>query len=297
MIKFTLKAFFLSLKYFFVPLIIMAICLVPAVIYFYFFIQSQMDELTTSLSSELGTLSYDINGLINYVFDEAKALPWTTPFKTLKMMFDEGWLGQTINTYLEEANAGIYTAALTGNVKETANNISGGVGVFTIAIIAGLILSYFITASILRKKLCPRSFWKMILNIIIDFIITATLVAFITGLLGVWIHSVFITTFLTALLYGFISISEAYIIHKDEDMKYRDVVNAKTLLSLILSYLLILVVTVAIIVLLFLLPWKLISLAISLPVIIIAFINYNLAAESYVRSKRKDYGKLSKRFS
>ena len=71
MIKFTLKAFFLSLKYFFVPLIVMAICLVPAVIYFYFFIQSQMDELTTSLSSELGTLSYDINGLINYTFEES----------------------------------------------------------------------------------------------------------------------------------------------------------------------------------------------------------------------------------
>ena len=60
MIKFTLKSFLLSLKYFFIPILIMAICLVPAVIYFYFFIQNQMDSLTTSLSSELNTLSYDV---------------------------------------------------------------------------------------------------------------------------------------------------------------------------------------------------------------------------------------------
>lgn len=296
MIKFTLKSFILSLKYFFIPLLIMAIALVPAVIYFYFFVQSQMNELTTSLSTELNSISYDLNGLIEYVFDEAKALPWTTPFKTIKMMFDEGWLGETIKTYLENSNASIYTAAMTGNVKETANNISGGLGVFPIAIIAGLIVSYFVTASVLRKKLCPRSFWKMILNIIIDFIITTTLVAFITALLGLWIHSVFITTFLTALLYGFISISEAYIIHRDEKMKYRDVVNVKTLFSLIFSYLLILAIAVVIIVLLFLLPWKLLSLALALPVIIIAFINYNLAAEGYVRSKRKDYGKIEEHF-
>lgn len=296
MIKFTLKSFILSLKYFFIPLLIMAIALVPAVIYFYFFVQSQMNELTTSLSTELNSISYDLNGLIEYVFDEAKALPWTTPFKTIKMMFDEGWLGETIKTYLENSNASIYTAAMTGNVKETANNISGGLGVFPIAIIAGLIVSYFVTASVLRKKLCPRSFWKMILNIIIDFIITTTLVAFITALLGLWIHSVFITTFLTALLYGFISISEAYIIHRDEKMKYRDVVNVKILFSLIFSYLLILAIAVIIIVLLFLLPWKLLSLALALPVIIIAFINYNLAAEGYVRSKRKDYGKIEEHF-
>jgi len=296
MIKFTLKSFILSLKYFFVPLLIMAIALVPAVIYFYFFVQSQMNELTTSLSTELNSLSYDLNGLIEYVFDEAKALPWTTPFKTIKMMFDEGWLGETIKTYLENSNASIYTAAMTGNVKETANNISSGLGVFPIAIIAGLIVSYFVTASVLRKKLCPRSFWKMLLNIVIDFIITTTLVAFITALLGLWVHSVFITTFLTALLYGFISISEAYIIHRDEKMRYRDVVNAKTLFSLIFSYLLILVIAVIIIVLLFLLPWKLLSLALALPVIIIAFINYNLAAEGYVRSKRKDYGKIEDHF-
>ncbi len=296
MIKFTLKSFLLSLKYFFIPILIMAICLVPAVIYFYFFIQNQMDSLTTSLSSELNTLSYDINGLINYTFEEAKALPWTTPIKVIQMIFEENWLSDTINNYLESANAGIYTAAMTGDVKETANNIRGGLSVFPIAIIAGMILSYFITSSVLRKKLCPRSFWKMLLNIVIDFIITATLVAGITALLAIWIHSVFITTFITALLYGFISITEAYIIHKDENMKYRDVVNLKTIFSLILSYLLILVVAVGIIVLLFLLPWKLVSLALSLPVIIIAFINYNLAAESFVRSKRKDYKKLRESF-
>lgn len=294
MIKFTLKSFLLSLKYFFIPIIVIAICLLPAIIYFYFYTQSQMNELTTSLSTELSTLSYDINGLINYTFDEATNLPWTTPGKALYMIFEEGWISDTINSYLENTNTGIYTAAMTGNVKETANNITSGLGVFPIAIIAGLVLAYFITSSVLRKKLCPRSFWKMILVIIVDFIITTTLLAFITGMLALWLHSVFITSFITALLYGFISVTEAYFIHRDIDMKYRDVVNVKVLFSLVASYILLLLIAVGIIVLLFLIPFKLISLALSLPVIIIAFINYNLAAESYVRSKRKDYIPLNK---
>lgn len=294
MIKFTLKSFLLSLKYFFIPLLVIALCLLPAILYFYFYTQSQMNELTTSLSTELNTLSYDINGLINYTFDEAKNLPWTAPGKTIYMILEEGWISDTINSYLESTNAGIYTAAMTGNVKETANNIQAGLGVFPIAIIVGLVLAYFITSSVLRKKLCPRSFLKMIIIIIIDFIITSTLIAFITSMLALWLHSVFITTAIIALLYGFISVTEAYFIHRDDKMKYRDVVNFKVLFSLVISYLLLLLIAVGIIVLLFLIPNKLISLALSLPVIIIAFINYNLAAESYVRSKRKDYVPLNK---
>ena len=53
-------------------------------------------------------------------------LPWTTPIKVIQMIFEENWLSDTINNYLESANAGIYTAAMTGDVKESVRQINYG---------------------------------------------------------------------------------------------------------------------------------------------------------------------------
>ena len=212
------------------------------------------------------------------------------------MILFEGWLSEVIEEFIAETEGSVYAQAMSGNIKDTANAIVGGMSVFPIAILVGLLVSYLFTASFLRKKNCPRSIWKTILNVLIDLVFTTIILAGVVSLLALWAASVFITSIITALLYGFISITEAYICHKDADMKFKDIVNPKTILSLLASYLILLVFAVIIIALFFLLPIKVISLALSLPIIILTFINYNLAAESYVASKRKEpYKKMPRK--
>lgn len=296
LIKYTLKSYLLSLKWAWIPLLIMTIALVPACIYFVITSKGAMEDMNSSLAGELGSLSYSIEDMINHILDAGKSLPWSTPFKAIKMVLFEGWLSETIEAFVAEAEGSVYASAMSGDIKNTANAIIGGMSVFPIAIVSGLLVSYLFTASFLRKKNCPRSIWKTILNVLIDLVLTSIFLAGIVALLGVWVSSVFITSIVTALLYGFISIVEAYIIHKDKDMKFIDVVNPKTILSLLASYILLLVFAIIIIALFFLLPIKLLSLALSLPVIILTFINYNLAAESYVASLRKEpYKPLKKK--
>lgn len=296
MIRYTLKSYLLSLKWAWIPLLIMTIALVPACIYFVVVSKGAMEDMNSSLASEIGNLSYTIEDMINHIIDAAKSLPWSTPFTAIKMILFEGWLGEVIEEFIAEAEGSIYAQAMSGNIKETANAIVGGMSVFPIAIVIGLLVSYLFTASFLRKKNCPRSIWKTILNVLIDLAFTSLLMTGVIALLGLWAASVFITSVIIALLYGFISITEAYIVHKDEYMKFRDIVNPKTIVSLLISYIILLVFAIIIIALFFLIPLKVISVMLALPVIILTFINYNLAAESYVASKRKEpYKKMKKK--
>ena len=296
LIKYTLKSYLLSLKWAWIPLVIISLALVPAIIYFIIVSKGAMEEMNSSLAGELGNLSYTIEDMINHIFDAAKSLPWSTPWQAIKMILFEGWLSEVIEEFIAEAEGSVYAQAMSGNIKDTANAIVGGMSVFPIAIVIGLLVSYLFTAAFLRKKNCPRSIWKTILNVLIDLVFTTIILAGIVSLLALWAASVFITSIITALLYGFISITEAYICHKDADMKFKDIVNPKTILSLLASYFILLIFAVIIIALFFLLPIKVISLALSLPIIILTFINYNLAAESYVASKRKEpYKKMPRK--
>lgn len=287
MIKYTLKSYLLSLKWFFIPLIIIAVCLVPACIYFIVVSKGAIIDMNHSLSQEISSLSYSIEEMLNYILDSAKSLPWLRPFEAIRMIVKENWLATTIEEFLTIASQNQYTMAMEGNVKETANTIVNNLSVFPIAILVGMLVSYLFTASFLRKKTCPRSLLRTILNVLLDLLFTSILLTFVITLLGVWSPSVFITSVVTAIVYGFIAITEAYYSQRDEGMKFRDIVNMKTIGYLLISYVLLMVFAVILIALLFLLPWKLVSLALALPIIIITFINYNLAAESYVASKRK----------
>ncbi|RIA75850.1 hypothetical protein EI71_01022 [Anaeroplasma bactoclasticum] len=296
MIKHTLKCYLLSLKWAWIPLLIMACCLVPAIIYFIIVSQGAMEEMNSSLSEEIGQLSYTIEDMINHIFDSAKSLPWSTPFQAIKRILFEGWLSEVIEEFIAETEGSVYAQAMSGNIKDTANAIVGGMSVFPIAIVVGLLASYLFTASFLRKKNCPRSIWRTILNVLIDLFFTTVLLAGVVSLLGLWAASVFISSIVIAILYGFISITEAYISHRDKDMKFKDIVNPKTIASLLISYFILLIFAIAIIALFFLIPYKIISVCLSLPVIVLTFINYNLAAESYVASKRKEpYKKMPRK--
>ena len=293
MIKYTLKSYLLSLKWFFIPLLIMALALVPACIYFMVTSSGAINQMNESLKGEISSLSYTIEEMLNYILNAGKSLPWVTPFKAIQMIVSEGWLKDTIEEFLKIASENQYTAAMEGNVKETANLIVSSMSIFPIAILAGMLVSYLFTASFLRKKNCPRSLFRTILSVLLDLLFTTILLAGVISLLGLWSPSVFITAIITAIIYGFIAITEAYFAQRDEGMKFSDIVNPKSIGLLLVSYLILIVLAIIIIALLFLLPWKLLSLALSLPVIIITFINYNLAAESYVASKRKvPYQKL-----
>ena len=287
MIKYTLKSYLLSLKWFFIPLLIIAVCLVPACIYFIVVSRGAINDMNNSLGQELSSLSYSIEEMLNYILDAAKSLPWLRPFEAIRMIVKENWLATTIEEFLTIASQNQYTMAMEGNVKETANTIVNNLSVFPIAILVGMLVSYLFTASFLRKKTCPRSLLRTILNVLLDSLFTSILLTFVIALLGVWSPSVFITSLVTAIVYGFIAITEAYYSQRDEGMKFRDIVNMKTIGYLLISYLLLMIFAVVLIALLFILPWKLLSLALALPIIIITFINYNLAAESYVASKRK----------
>ena len=213
LIKYTLKSYLLSLKWAWIPLVIISLALVPAIIYFIIVSKGAMEEMNSSLANELGNLSYTIEDMINHIFDAAKSLPWSTPWQAIKMILFEGWLREVIEEFIAEAEGSVYAQAMSGNIKDTANAIVGGMSVFPIAIVVGLLVSYLFTAAFLRKKNCPRSIWKTILNVLIDLVFTTIIFAGIVSLLALWAASVFIPSIITALLYGFISITEAYICH------------------------------------------------------------------------------------
>ena len=116
LIKYTLKSYLLSLKWAWIPLVIISLALVPAIIYFIIVSKGAMEEMNSSLANELGNLSYTLEAMINHIFDAAKSLPWSTPWQAIKMILFEGWLSEVIEEFIAEAEGSVYAQAMSGNI-------------------------------------------------------------------------------------------------------------------------------------------------------------------------------------
>ena len=117
-----------------------------------------------------------------------------------------------------------------------------------------------------------------------DSLITASLVAVSVYLLSLWQPSVFISTSVSLLLFGFISLLEAYIVHGLGKVEFKSVVNFKNILRLIATNLLIFAAAAAMVALLTALTNTFVGIFVGVSLLEIAFIVVGMNAEAYVKS-------------
>ncbi len=283
MIKNSLKLYFKSYKYFFIPIVTILICGGIGFLIFYFGAKSQLNDLNKEMSDTINNFSMNINDFIEKFIDTVKEVGWN-----FGKWFKDNLLEKLIKDFIEEYNniEAQYKETLNDNVNNVVNGIGGYFAVFMLSIGVGIFLGSFLTGFFIKKNSIKKSIFRTILVLILDSLFQVTLIAGATYLFTLWEMSFLISIALIAILYAFISLVEAWFAQRDDKLKFRKVVNFKSILIVLFCDLLVVALTVGICVLLSFIPFKPIALVSFLPVIIIGINVFGVIAEYYAVNLR-----------
>lgn len=286
MIKQGIINFFKNLKYFFTPLGTLALgfifglsVLIPGVI-------ASFSTLADSVQKILSDTTIDFNALKDSAVSAVRALDWNDPSEAIKTMLSNEWLMQTLNecvsSFVESTEA--YTSQFTTVINAFTTDLVSYFAAFIVFLVLGLIGGYFLTRWLVRRNIARRSLWKYLLNAFIDSLLTATLVALCVWLIQVWKPNALISSLISILLFGFISLFEAYVIHAWKKVDIRKIVNAKNIFKLFATDLIIFVLAWVCVLLAIALTNLIAGIVIGIVLMEIAFIVIGLNAEAYVKS-------------
>ena len=286
MIKQGIINFFKNLKYFFTPLGTLALgfifglsVLIPGIV-------ASFSTLADSVQKILSDTTIDYNALKDSAISAVQALDWNDPSEAIKTMLSNDWLMQTLNECVSSfvGSTEAYTAQFTTVINAFTTDLVSYFAAFIVFLVLGLIGGYFLTRWLVRRNIARRSLWKYLLNAFIDSLLTATLVALCVWLIQVWKPGTLISSLVSILLFGFISLFEAYVVHAWKKVDIKQVVNAKNIFKLFATDLIIFVLAWVCVLLAIVLTNPIVGIVIGIVLMEIAFIVIGLNAEAYVKS-------------
>ena len=286
MIKQGIINFFKNLKYFFTPLGTLALgfifglsVLIPGII-------ASFSTLADSVQKILSDTAIDFNALKVSALSAVQALNWNNPLEATKTMLSNDWLMQTLNectsSFVESTE--VYTTQFTTVINAFTADLVSYFAVVIVFLVFGLMGGFLLTKWLVRRNMARRSLWKYFLNSFIDSLLNATLVALCVWLVQVWKPSALISSLLSILLFGFVSLFEAYIVHAWKKVDIKQIVNAKNIFQLFATDLIIFLLAGICVLLAIALTNLTVGIVIGIVLMEIAFIVIGLNAEAYVKS-------------
>ncbi len=279
-----LKNYFINLKHFFTPIGTLAVgmfiglsILIPGAF-------AVVVALIGRLAETAGEANVDFEAVKNYIVDAVNALDWSDPIASLKIMLTREWLTGVVNGCLDIVASGLkpFEDAVTAAVNDAVFTLTALIVTFFLLCIIGLIGGYCLTRFLVRRTMAKRTFKKFMFALFVDSFVTAALIALSAWLLTVWAPSVFITSIMSFLIFGAISLVSAYCVHGRNVVELKTVLNIVNVLKLLLVNTIIFVVSLALFILTAVLTNPIAGALIGFSFVEIAFIVMSLNAESYV---------------
>lgn len=279
-----LKNYFINLKHFFTPIGTLAVgmfiglsILIPGAF-------AVVVALIGRLAETAGEANVDFEAVRNYIVDAVNALDWSDPIASLKIMLTREWLTGVVNGCLDIVASGLkpFEDAVTAAVNYAVFTLTALIVTFFLLCIIGLIGGYWLTRFLVRRTMAKRTFKKFMFALFVDSFVTAALIALSAWLLTVWAPSVFITSIMSFLIFGAISLVSAYCVHGRNVVELKTVLNIVNVLKLLLVNTIIFVVSLALFILTAVLTNPIAGALIGFSFVEIAFIVMSLNAESYV---------------
>ncbi len=284
MIKQGLKNYFKNLKYIFNPLGAIALGFVFGMSILISVIISSTNGLINDIKIIVSNANLDFNALKDSFLSIVKALDWSEPLETFKLMVSQDWLLETLATCLSSFIGGVdtYTVPLTNAISKFSANIICGFAGLLIFVILGAIGGYFLVKCLVRRNIAKRTFKKYLLSNIIDSVFSILIIFVCVWLYTLWKYSIFITIFFAFIFFGIFALLQAYLVHSRKVLNIKEIVNIKNVLKLLLTNLLILLISASIIGILILITNLYVGIFVGLALTQIAFVVIGLNAESYV---------------
>lgn len=288
MIKSGLKTYFKSLPYIFISLGALFVAVLLGGTLLFGGIVAQTKIFASSLYEAYSGWKIDVRALVSYVVEELWQEADGQLSVVLSLVREGDWLTECIRRYLEGLEGGGMQG---GQWSLLLADYVSGVRVCVLqsylVVLLGVVGGFFLTKYLIRRDAAKRSLWKWALNGLIDSLLSATVVTFVSWLLSVWSPGVLVTFLLSGLVFGLISLFEAYVIHGYKRVKFSQIVTGRNALCLTFVNILNFILSFLIVLAVYFIFNAVVAVAIGYALIILTMIVTGLNAEAFVVNERE----------
>ena len=287
MIKQSVINFFRNLKYFFTPLGTLFLGLIFGVSFLYSGFKVQVKQATTEIQMITQETNISINDLKDCVIESFADVPWEDPIEAIKLITSSEWLNGTLKENISNTidNYQLYASDIENAVVNAVSGYIKYIVIFVICAIFGFISGFFLTKFLIRRNIAKRNFWKFVLVTMLDSVLTIGVATLSMWLTLLWKPSIIFTSLVGIIIYGFISLFEAYIIHGYKKIPLKQVVNIKNSFLLFISNILIYFISFTISSFVIAITNVFVGVFIALPLVIVGIIVISLNAEAYIKKQ------------
>ena len=278
------KNFFKNLKYYFTPLgalflgvIIALAAIVPVLL-------ASLNSFAASVREIVAGAGIDVEVFAELFLDRFSELP-SDVSDAVNYILTTDWLAETLNELMNtlSSEAGAYVSGLELAAAELIGSAVGCLAVLFSFCVLGLLAGFWITKKLIRKEIARRSLWKYILVTAADSILLALITYISARIFRVWTPGGFIAVAISALVFGFVNLLEAYLVQACGKVRFRKAVSIKNICFLFIGFLAVFSIAALFSALAVSLFGNVVGVAVAFPVIEIAIIVNGLNAESYMK--------------
>lgn len=286
MIKLGMKNYFRSFRYFFVPLGVLSLGIVIALSIAVPQTLDAVKAFITDSAEQMGKVSFNWEGVRDLLISTFRIWDWSGSGDIFKSVFTKEFLMDLLHRCADVAlgDTSAIASQMESLASETAGKIFGALFLGVSSITIGAFFGFFVTRIEIRKEMAQRSVGKLILASVVDSIIKVTVLALGLWLIEKTVNYAMASFALTVVLYGLISLFEAYIVHGFKKVPLRKVINLKNAGSLALLTAIECVFAGGVFLGLYFIANPLIALYIAYALAVLTLSCIQLNAEAYVKS-------------
>lgn len=287
MIRTSVKNFFTSIIYIFVPMGIIYLFVLFAL---FGFVLSTAGSATTMLGelSALvsGTVSEGEISISEFIVYAGEKLTWDgNIFNYIKQMVDTNWVQTTVREFFEllGGTSENFTASFGEIVMKFTNEVKTQLVVAVLCCYVGLLLANYATGFVVRRKNARRGFKRWIVaNTVIPFVESLVLGGVVALVAQIKYYALLVVVVILV-AYAFLALTSSWIVYGNKTLQFKEVVNGKNLLCHLASVAVIFLCVLAAFFLVLLINFIL-AVLIALPAIVYALNIVKVNSDSYVKS-------------
>lgn len=286
MFKQSLINFFKNLKYCFTSLGTLFLGVLFGVCFLFSGAKAQIKQAANDVGKITAEANIDPEDFKKCLTDSFSQISWNDPIAAIKTITSKEWIDGTLKANLENTieNYKLYAKDIEKAISRAIKGYSKYIALFATCSIIGLIGGFFLTRYLVRQSITKKAWRKFVLVTILDSVLIIGVTMLSVYLTMLWQPSIIFVSIASIILYGFLSLLEAYLVHAYKCVPFASVVNLKNVMLLFCANLLIYLIVFAISALAILITNAFVGIFIALPLLIIAINVISLNAESYILS-------------
>ncbi len=284
-----IRNFLKGLKYVFVPMGVLFFGLVLGLSVSLPRMAAILKDFAAQMQQIFGESTLSGSEMMQSLWMRVSELDWSNPLQALLQVLNRSWLNETleqcVKPFAEDYDA--YAAEAEQLIRAAAEGIVRQAVVVAVFAALGLACGLFLTQWLVRREIARRGWRNLLPGMLFDAVF-ATLLLMVCTRVSVKPGRGFAAALAALLLFGAVSLLEAYLLHGRKVLPFRSVVTVKNCCKLLVSNAAVYVLSAAIVAVAGVVLNGVAGLCIALPLFGVAFFVIGMNAESYVIGKVKE---------